>query len=426
MNATPSSRPSDETPLSLALGEFLHHNPEAELVEDEGETVVANPWDDDSIELRVSENDSNLISTLNQLRLPPMFTAIWHRDSKDFEVIFTAYGAEEELMSRTFTLQLDGQSFDCEYGRCSDRLLALADAAEFVAAPRSETAHRNLNSFQIWLEHQEESEYPDSPIRDRTPVSFWIRNLEISEESLAQVARHINFYMRYYDRQTPRILVHEVGGSQREDLEKVRYPHGNFPDVITGHKVDSYLLGLWESALDTHDVVKTYLHFYQVLEYASHYHIRDEVHRKLKRLLREPRLHSRTEQFARKAVDLLTADERHQTHKFEATIRDLVDPRVIWQAVEANKHCFCEQTSFEGGFVIEPLVREDWTFDDFETSWLPRFPNTIRETRNALVHARERQQADVISPSTTNIDKLRPWLQPLERAAERVIVQWEG
>lgn len=416
--------PRDDTPLHAALGEFLYYNPEAELGEREGESVVTKPWGEKSISFLVTEDDTNLTRALNQVRLPPRFTAIWHRDSRDLEVIFTALGGGEKYLSRSFTFRFEGDEFTCEYGRSSDRLLTIAEATEFSGQYHFDD--RNLHSYKLWTRHQDSEEFPDSNFRDATPVSFWIRAVERDEEELVGLARHINFYMRLHDRLSPVILIHEAEQSRYQDLESVQFPTGGFPEVIVGHQVDSYLLSLWESARTTGDVVKTYLHYYQVLEYASHYHIQDEVYRQVSRLLREPSLHNKPEEFARKTIDILTADERHRTHKFEATIRDLVRPQPVWQVVDANKEYFAQQISFDGGFRIEPLVRDGWGFEDFQTAWLPRFPNTVREIRNALVHAREQQQADVISPSSRNSEKLRPWLEPLKVAAERVILQWKS
>ena len=60
--------------------------------------------------------------------------------------------------------------------------------------------------------------------------------------------------------------------------------------------------------------------------------------------------------------------------------------------------------------------------DDFRVSWSPKFGDTLRRIRNALVHARESRMVEVIAPIGENYEKLAPWLPPLRVAAMDAIV----
>ena len=71
------------------LQPFLSRNPEADVRAGEREPSVSGLWGEEAIEIPLRSDDDKLLEALNAVRLPPRFTAIWHEDKKEFEVIFT-------------------------------------------------------------------------------------------------------------------------------------------------------------------------------------------------------------------------------------------------------------------------------------------------------------------------------------------------
>ena len=91
-----------------ALQPFLTDNPWSTLVQTEPGTApvsvrVLNPWGDASFALTVPSNITHWATHLNQVRLPQRLRAIWHKDTEDLEVIWTAFNlapAQIEIAER--------------------------------------------------------------------------------------------------------------------------------------------------------------------------------------------------------------------------------------------------------------------------------------------------------------------------------------
>lgn len=78
----------------------------------------------------------------------------------------------------------------------------ITDASRFVKPP-SVTNHRNLQTFEFYLHMKRER--PESKIAtSMTPTSFWIRDIKWDDENrMMELARHLNFFMHYFDKRTP-------------------------------------------------------------------------------------------------------------------------------------------------------------------------------------------------------------------------------
>src|SRR4051812_48495813 len=119
---------SSEINMKIKLSDFINNNPESltRIIEDN--CLLINPWGDQSVEFRVHTTDEELITTLNTLYFPPKFSAIWHRDSKDLEIIWTPHRVEKDIPDRSFEFQFNGNNYHCQFSQSSDRLLTIASA----------------------------------------------------------------------------------------------------------------------------------------------------------------------------------------------------------------------------------------------------------------------------------------------------------
>ena len=88
--------------LRVQLQAFLSRNPEANVTTEGGEPSLRGLWGEDVIEIPLRDDDQELLEALNAVRLPPRFTAIWHEDTNEFEVIYTVLKKEDHLLERSF------------------------------------------------------------------------------------------------------------------------------------------------------------------------------------------------------------------------------------------------------------------------------------------------------------------------------------
>jgi hypothetical protein len=111
--------------------------------------------------------------------------------------------------------------------------------------------------------------------------------------------------------------------------------------------------------------------------------------------------------------------------KLNAVINQVVDPADLWKDIEVEREFFSADVEFEGGFTVPALLKKDWKLEDFKSAWHPKFADSLRKIRNALVHAREARQAKGIAPTGANLAKLRPWTRAVANAATQAIIYRE-
>ncbi len=227
-------------PQTTPLVAFANNNPESAVTEEGSAFVIEKPWGDETVTIRVPKEASALIQALNTVRLPPRLTAIWHLDTKDLEFIFGPIRANHAVRNRQFTFSCKGREHSCGYSDASDRLELIGTASRPVGPPSS-TDHRNVAVFRTFARMKRMAEETGRPF-DATQTSFWIRDVSLAEGDVPDLARHLNFYMRYFDRQSPRILIHEDPAPKSQQHKSDRYPFGAFPKTLAATGLDPYLL----------------------------------------------------------------------------------------------------------------------------------------------------------------------------------------
>ena len=131
--------------LRVELHTFLNENPGTKIEERDGEIIIANPWCDETVPLKIDIKSDSLIKALNSVVLPPRLRAIYHKDSRDLEIIYTPFPIDSDIAKRSFEFRFGGKRYRCEFAKSSDILLQIATA--FIpAAPPSNTDYRNLQS----------------------------------------------------------------------------------------------------------------------------------------------------------------------------------------------------------------------------------------------------------------------------------------
>ena len=205
--------------LRAKLQPFLSRNPEADVKTGGRELSVGGLWGEEAIEIPLRSDDDELLEALNAVRLPPLFTAIWHEDTEEFEVIFTVLWGENYLLERKFEFRYRGISHHCNFGPSSSRLRAIARKAR-PSGDVSPSGSRNLppyNQFEVLLEDHPEADY----VKNGRPTSFWIRGIDgYDDDRVGDLVRNLNFHMSYFDRQ---LLPSSSTKSQLRPLRPLTY-----------------------------------------------------------------------------------------------------------------------------------------------------------------------------------------------------------
>ena len=227
--------------------------------------------------------------------------------------------------------------------------------------------------------------------------------------------------MKYFDRETPSIVVHETAAAQPGPLYPERYPSDSFPEVVNARDLNQHLLSLWESA-SSGDTFLRFLHYYQILEYAAFYHIRDDVMQTIQRVLTEPDTPARPYAAAQQILEAMVADRIQDDQKISEVIRRSVSEDELWKELSTDRHAFSVDVTFDGGFTLPAIINTTSGTPDLTQLWRQGFPNALNRIRNALVHARESRQSTMIAPTRANRDRIVPWLGPLSFTAARVML----
>ena len=410
--------------LRARITAFLSRNPEADVEADVRagghEPSVSRPWGEEAIEIPMRSDDEELFEALNAVRLPPRFTAIWHEDTREFEVIYTVLRKGHPLLERGFEFRYRGSCYHCSFGPSSPRLRAIARKAR-PSGNVSRSDFRNLHPFHRFERLLEEHPDADYVINGK-PTSFWIRGIDgYDDDRIGNLVRNLNFHMSYFDRNTPIILIHEesveshkIDGLRRPDID-------SFPGALSAKDIDQHLLILWASAQGG-DPFLRFIHYYQILEYAGFYHVKDKVRREVERAIAAPDAVARPDKVAQQILDASSADKRRDDEKINAMIEECVDPQEMWDILDGSLADFSEEVKLDGGFILPALVSASTSYEDFAQSWNRQFPTALHQVRNALVHARESRQSTTIAPTTANHTRLSPWLLPLSQTAARVML----
>lgn len=324
--------------------------------------VLRHPWGDSTLVLIVPssiQDARNLAAALEKVDFPSSYSGILHRQPRALEVFWTAFKMREkhdEIKTRSFYIWWRGRKRECRFGPASQEAMTIAAAIAPIAAP-SHTDHRNIMSF-----HYHAHGYDIPHMGD--PVCFRIDCSGIDDIDLDDYLRTVNFYMTYYDRETPRILIHESGPLRNESL-KPRYTEGAFPSEIVANGVDPSVTSFWLGSFETRDPAMKYLLHYRLMEYLSLSYVKSEQRRHLIDILRRPHLISSTEGAAAEIASLFASQVR-ETDRLKLFISETVSPDKVWKVLEMNKDYFCTDTDFDGGHTIKKVINANSTLDSME------------------------------------------------------------
>lgn len=413
--------------LENKLANFLEKNPTSkiELIKvpsssgkpDLDVHRVSSPWGDPTLAILLLDNLEEMASVLNNVYLPERLSAVWHQDSKDIEVIWTALPlspSQKEIDGRKFIFQFSGKKYKCEFSKSSDRLLKLAKYS-FPETNPSATNFRNLQSFARMARDEENPENIEYTAR-----SFWIRNVRLSEKQSIRLIDNLNFYLTYYDAESPAIMIHDVHPPVNK---RTRYIEGQFPTLIIGRDLDENLVSFWEATRQQNPMLK-FIFYYRIIEYASSNFISGDARAKLAKLLANPTLctPSNLQSSISSIISAFDGAQAADVPRFNNLLISSVNPATIWNEIELNKSLFIETVKFDGGYKLSNITSKEETLTTFSGGGMIKFANAIRNIRNVLVHGRDQNTATAITPTPRNMKYLSAWVNVIAAAAGEVVL----
>jgi hypothetical protein len=405
-----------------ALASFFANNPYSRLGEiekPEKHDVIFSPWGDDSLLLLLGPKREKLFKALNDTILPERFSAIYHIDTKYLEFIYSPFPISSDLKRRDFQFSFCGSTHRCFFGPGSDELMTIA-ASFRPGVQTTYTDYRNLTYIQAYIAKQTNpKQFPDLNLV--YPTSFWVENVDWDEKQSLALAWHLNFYMAYFDVNTPTVLLHTKKSEGIKVQPQSRYRHGNFPKHITAREHDEELLHFWHASR-TGDPARRFAYNYQILEYMAHYLVEEEIRRKMRKLLVTPHALDNVDAIVNGMLDSATASKMHDGQKIEVLLRRAVDPTLVWHEIARNIDHFDKVTVFEGGFEVPALAKKGWTADDFTRAWPATFASSLRNIRNGLSHAKENRMETAIRPTASNLSSLQRWVTLISIAATEAMI----
>jgi len=406
------------------LEPFFNQNPYSKIHKKGKRYYIINPWNDESVSFALEhESQSDLISALNNLILPPRFTALYHLDLNLMEYIWTLLDENSPYLSREFEFTIDGKTYYCRFEDASKRLLLLSRVFKPIGEGLG-TSYRNLMLFNMYMDLRLGKPSPSGMdfFEKSKPVSFFVSGFEkYEEDKIVEISKHLNFFMSYYDRKSPLIIIHSTKIDKPELIKELQFFETDFPKKISCIHKDPVLLDLALAAHEAETRLK-FLYYYQILECAAFYYVDSDIKQRMLQIINTPDIHANPDRYIDRLLEIITDLRQSDEAKLNKIVETGCSPDMVWKEIQQNLSYFSKRQEFEGGFIIEPFVSEDMTLESFSAMWIPKTPDTLRKIRNALVHGRESRLGLAIAPTRDNEYKIKPWIPVIRRIAEQVVI----
>jgi hypothetical protein len=407
------------------LEKLKQNNPSIGIVEETEHINITGMWDDNSFMCRL-ENKADF-SLFTNAKFPKELSAIFH-NNKSLEFIYCPLKKDNTIIKRNFTFYYKGKEFRASFKEPTKLFQIIANGFRRLTEP--EAGYRNLDVFWDFYRMKKDNlpKQIQKYFENRTPINFFIDG-DFSEfdNDFISFAKYLNFYMEYFDRRTPHIIIHEKEQISEYELPCNYAKSKEFPQTITFSNVNPVLIDLFYIANNTDNIRQKFIFYFQVLEYCAYYYLNDDLKKKLKNIIKTPDLLSDPNKYTSLLIEefkdyfKLNDDSK----KLEKLLKDFCSWDDIKNEIVCNKEYFSQELEFDGGFRIKALVSEKDTFDSVPKDIIQNIKENVEKIRNVLVHIRESRENKVILPTNKNNALLIPYLYLVQRLAENVAIRYE-
>lgn len=408
--------------MNQNLVHLIANNSQIEINDLQGEYQILNPWNDKSVSFKFPKGKN--LTSIKHLQFPKQLVALYDIKSESLEFIYGIIEKESKLNEREFDFLYKGNIFKCRFDKISNSLNLLAASFKERTA-ESSTDFRNLRFLRDILTDNFYKEY----FKDHFIASFYVKgNFENINYDYVGLSKSLNFYMAYFDRNTPKILIHAKNFEEEKHNKACLYElFDSFPGLISAVNIDSTLLDTFMVANQTENIRLKFIFYFQILEYASYYYLDGRIQNKILQTFKNPAIFDKPEDFSKSLIEELKDhfSQKDDSIKLEKTITENVNIEDIKNEISANKDFFCQDLEFEGGLKINKILKDANSVDNLKDDDLILIKKNIEKIRNVLVHLRESRENKVILPSQANNNKLLPYLFVLRRIAEKVAINFQ-
>ncbi len=401
------------------------NNPSIEITEETDHINISKLWDDSTFMCRL-EKSSNFLP-LASVTFPFELSAIFHKDISVLEVIYTPILKDNKIKDREFDFFYKGGEFKASFGEPTELFKTISIGFREID-DTSDSDYRNLRMFRDYYKQDTLPKYIQKYFENREPINFFIKgDFDKVSNNFVSIAKCLNFYMNYYDRETPTLVIFE----KEHDKQTYKTPciskTNGFPSVINFTTFDPVLMDLFEVSRRTGNVRLKFIFYFQVLEYCAYYHLNDDLKKRLMNIIKRPDLLNNTNDYSKLLIEEFKDNFKQNDDSLK--LGKLIDDFCSWDdikhEIESNKEYFATDLVFDGGLKIPALISEIQSFDIEPKGLLKTAKSNIEKIRNVLVHLRESRENKVILPTPKNNNLLIPYLHLIQRIAEKIAIQYE-
>lgn len=390
---------------------------------EENKIHIRNLWNDDSFFLCFDITEDLIF--LNELFFPEELMAIYSLSDGFIEVFAYPLDPEDDLIKRAFNFNYKGKEFKCSWKTPTNAFEKIANSFR-EEKEESRTYYRNLRTFRDFYKRTELPKFMSKYYEDKEPFNFLIEgDFSDIKEEIVNFCKVLNFYMSYFDRETPSIQIFSKT-YKKENFNLPCYSlFDTFPETINATEIDSILLDIISVANTSSDNRLSFIFYYQILEYASYYFLKSDIKYRLITLLKKPDISFKSEDYSKTIIEEFKNHFKNNDDKAKLDI--LISEHIILNDIkielEKNIDYFSRKIEFEGGFCLDPIMKNDLTgIAQLPENTIKVIKENIVNIRNSLVHLRESRENKVILPTEKNHDLLTPYLYILRRISEKILI----
>jgi hypothetical protein len=164
--------------------------------------------------------------------------------------------------------------------------------------------------------------------------------------------------MKYYDRNSPEIIIRPVTETELHEAKELRLLEGSFPTDISVSRIDDFILQLLESG--RHASARfAFIYYYQILEYAGFHYVDQDAKNQLRRILRDPTIVNCSDDKIEELFSVMTTINNNDDARMKQVVEQYCNPHVLWREIENDKEFFTSSVNFKGGFSLPALISND-------------------------------------------------------------------
>lgn len=409
------------------LKKLIENNPTAIFENKRRYLTIKNLWNDNSFQIVIDKTTNNVDKLYDTVYLEELI-AIYHKSEEIIEFIYTPVDPEENIHKRKFDFNYLGKTYKCFYGPTSESLEILAKGFQPII-PSEKSNYRNLREYNDFYTLSKQPAFVKEYFKGKKAISFYVKGrLNHFKNDFSHLIKSINFYLTYYDRETPSIVLLPKESNKDEYRMPCYSLFDTFPEVINAKSIETTILDILHTAHKTEDVRLQFIFYFQILEYCSYYYLENNIRQKLFNILKRPDININANNYSKNIIEDLQdhlSNHREDAKKMEKTIATFCEISDVKLELTQNIDYFCKDINFEGGFRIPKLFNDKEGLKTITNNTLTTIRTNFEKIRNVLVHLRESRENKVILPTSDNEKLLIPYLYVLRRISEKVATLYE-